>query len=203
MKMFSGDDWQIQAKAFCGLRRAWVCEEKEGSWEWEWQWIDAPLVVGGGYLRLSNQLFPKRSHQRTEEENKCIDWDCCADDATHAAVEMVEWEYHIFFDATWNLPVLYARAKSLDGSSLSLAEQLEELGIVIDGPPGSELVSQDQHPLLGTPFLVVHSCCLDQKLGALPPHQRSKLLSWFACTGPLLGLAISPRQWSLLCATNN
>lgn len=197
---FRGDDWQRQASSFCDLREVWEAE----SWEWEWKWIDAPLVAaGGGYLRLSPQLFPRRSHHREEEENNTIvDWDCCADDATQTATEFLEWEFHIFFDATWSLPALYARARRLDGTSLSLGEHFEELGIVLDGPPGSELVSQDQHPLLGTPFLLVHSCCLDQKLGALPP-QSDRLLSWFACTAPLVGLTISPRQWSLLCTKQN
>ncbi|KAJ8601824.1 hypothetical protein CTAYLR_009055 [Chrysophaeum taylorii] len=106
--------------------------------------------------------------------------------------DWVEWEFHILPDETWGF-ALYARACRVDGSQLRFGEAVRALGLEL-GKPGTELVSQEQHPILGEPFLVVHTCTAQEKLDLL----GSSLLTWFHVTGPVLGLKIHPRQWLLL-----
>lgn len=194
-------EWVREARLFCALRDAWP---KNSAWEWDWGWIEVDQYyscVGNGYLCLSRQFLRRRQpiHEAAVELH--------ADDAATSIVprrtDFLEWEYHILFDLTWRMPVLYARAFLLDGRLLSMSNLCEELALFESGKPGTERISQELHPVLGTPFLVIHSCCIQDTLNALSQAKDTSrplllLLRWFGVMAPMVGLRITPAQWSRL-----
>mmetsp|Transcript_32696 Transcript_32696/g.104236 ORF Transcript_32696/g.104236 Transcript_32696/m.104236 type:complete len:130 (+) Transcript_32696:287-676(+) len=101
---------------------------------------------------------------------------------------MLEWEFHVVLDPTYEVPAAYARACRVDGSALSVEDVLLEL------PPTSTGVSLEDHPVLNEPFLFFHACSTHELLDALD-HDQLPLLTWFLVAGPNMGLRIDPRQW--------
>lgn len=196
--MYDTAEWMREARLFCALRDAW----KACGWEWDWRWIEVDhyyRCVADGYLCLSRQFLPRRQHARES------DIELHADDAATSIVppptDFLEWEYHVLFDLTWRVPVLYARAFLLDGRQLPISHLCDELDFFESGKPGTERISQELHPVLGTPFLVVHSCCVQDTLNALSQANNCcrpslLLLRWFGVTAPMVGLRITPTQWS-------
>ena len=100
----------------------------------------------------------------------------------------LEWEFHVLFDKTYEVPVLYLRAFQLDGRAVSGLEIIDELNL------DSAMVSVEDHPFTGEPYIFFHACSTQELLENVDSDVLS-ILTWFLIAGPSVGLRIDPRQW--------
>ncbi|XP_023605972.1 ubiquitin-like-conjugating enzyme ATG10 isoform X2 [Myotis lucifugus] len=78
-----------------------------------------------------------------------------------AATEVIKYEYHVLYSCSYQVPVLYFRASFLDGRPLSLKDIWEGVHECYktrlqQGP--WDTITQQEHPILGQPFFVLHPC---------------------------------------------
>ncbi|XP_037537905.1 ubiquitin-like-conjugating enzyme ATG10 [Nematolebias whitei] len=71
------------------------------------------------------------------------------------------FEYHILYSCSYAAPVLYFRVFTLEGRSLTLEEVWScvhpSFRLHLQSCP-LDAISQQEHPLLGQPFFVLHPC---------------------------------------------
>jgi len=107
-----------------------------------WEWMEE------GYLLRRNEPWPPGAK--------------CASELT--------MELHAVYSVAFQVPTLLFRVFGLDGSSLGAVEVLHALPhmkVPEDSPPGTYTITQCEHPLLGTPFLMLHPCQTDQAMAML------------------------------------
>ncbi|XP_057595981.1 ubiquitin-like-conjugating enzyme ATG10 isoform X3 [Hippopotamus amphibius kiboko] len=80
---------------------------------------------------------------------------------TTTATEVIKYEYHVLYSCSYQVPVLYFRASFLDGSPLALKDIWEGVHEcykmrLLQGP--WDTITQQEHPILGQPFFVLHPC---------------------------------------------
>nr|XP_028604068.1 ubiquitin-like-conjugating enzyme ATG10 isoform X2 [Podarcis muralis] len=125
----------------------------------------------------------------------------CLDDSqvagNSAASEVIRYEYHVLYSCSYQAPVLYFRACFLDGRPLTLDEiwkgvhecYREQLW---QGP--WDTITQQEHPLLGQPFFVLHPCRTNEFMSAVlsSSYKQSRntnyIISWLSIVGPMVGL---------------
>ncbi|XP_048359708.1 ubiquitin-like-conjugating enzyme ATG10 isoform X2 [Sphaerodactylus townsendi] len=114
-----------------------------------------------------------------------------------AKSEAIRYEYHILYSCSYQAPVLYFRACFLDGRPLTLDEiwngvhecYKERLW---QGP--WETITQQEHPLLGQPFFVLHPCRTNEFMASMlsTSHKANRstnyIISWLSIVGPVVGL---------------
>ncbi|XP_017291544.1 ubiquitin-like-conjugating enzyme ATG10 isoform X2 [Kryptolebias marmoratus] len=113
---------------------------------------------------------------------------------------MFQFEYHILYSCSYAVPVLYFRAFTLEGRSLTLGEVWScvhpNFRICLQSCP-LNAISQQEHPLLGQPFFVFHPCRTEDfmkpMLQAAQDQHRTVnyVLSWLSVVGPVVGLDVS------------
>ncbi|XP_054842752.1 ubiquitin-like-conjugating enzyme ATG10 [Eublepharis macularius] len=117
----------------------------------------------------------------------------------HATSETIRYEYHVLYSCSYQAPVLYFRACFLDGRPLTLDEiwngvhecYKERLWL---GP--WDTITQQEHPLLGQPFFVLHPCRTNEFMASiLSSSQKGKrntnyIISWLSVVGPVVGLQL-------------
>ncbi|XP_046870815.1 ubiquitin-like-conjugating enzyme ATG10 isoform X2 [Hypomesus transpacificus] len=98
--------------------------------------------------------------------------------------QVVQYEYHILFSCSYQTPVLYFRASTLDGRSLSLEEVWNGVHpnyrIRLQNSPWDS-ITQQEHPLLGQSFFMLHPCKTEEFMrpvmqAALEEHRPSPWL---------------------------
>ncbi|MBZ3880511.1 V-type proton ATPase subunit S1-like protein [Sciurus carolinensis] len=77
------------------------------------------------------------------------------------ASEVIKYEYHVLYSSSYQVPVLYFRASFLDGRPLALKDIWEGVHEcyqtrLLQGP--WDTITQQEHPILGQPFFVLHPC---------------------------------------------
>ncbi|XP_023556763.1 ubiquitin-like-conjugating enzyme ATG10 isoform X2 [Octodon degus] len=80
---------------------------------------------------------------------------------TAAATEVVRYEYHVLYSCSHQVPVLYFRASFADGRPLALQDIWDGVhecyqARLRQGP--WDTITQQEHPVLGQPFFVLHPC---------------------------------------------
>ncbi|XP_075397360.1 ubiquitin-like-conjugating enzyme ATG10 isoform X2 [Tenrec ecaudatus] len=132
---------------------------------------------------------------------------------TTAEWDTIKYEYHVLYSCSYQVPVLYFRASFLDGRPLTLKDVWEEVHEcyktrLLQGP--WDTISQQEHPLLGQPFFVLHPCKTNEfmipVLKNSPKINRNVnyITSWLSIVGPVVGLnlplsyakAMSQNQWN-------
>ncbi|XP_040911500.1 ubiquitin-like-conjugating enzyme ATG10 [Toxotes jaculatrix] len=119
--------------------------------------------------------------------------------------QVLQCEYHILYSCSYCTPVLYFRAFTLEGRSLSLEEVWSSvhpnLRLPLQNSPLST-ITQQEHPLLGQPFFMLHPCRTEDfmrpVLKAAEDQNRTVnyVLLWLSVVGPLVGLDI-PLKYSI------
>uniref|UniRef100_UPI00358E6FE4 ubiquitin-like-conjugating enzyme ATG10 isoform X4 n=1 Tax=Myxine glutinosa TaxID=7769 RepID=UPI00358E6FE4 len=133
------------------------------------------------------------------------------------------FEYHVVYSLSYAVPVLYLNAHTLDGRRLSLDSILSRASLTLraglDGAGTSRVsgaesqdgddydgrtecairwdgLTQQEHPLLGHPFYVLHPCRTAQLLQPIvglahaERRQLNYLVSWLSTVGPAVGLSL-------------
>ncbi|XP_061694381.1 ubiquitin-like-conjugating enzyme ATG10 isoform X2 [Syngnathoides biaculeatus] len=116
------------------------------------------------------------------------------------------YEYHILYSCSYMAPVLYFRASTLEGRSLSLDEVWSSVHpnfrLRLQHSPLTT-ITQQEHPLLGQPFFMLHPCRTEEfmrpvlQLGKGKQRQVNYILTWLSVVGPLVGLDISLKYSTL------
>ncbi|OCU02346.1 ubiquitin-like-conjugating enzyme ATG10 [Xenopus laevis] len=108
--------------------------------------------------------------------------------------EMIHYEYHVLYSISYQAPVLYFRASFLDGKPLTLDEIWERVhdcfrSSLLQGP--WETITQQEHPILGQPFFVLHPCRTNEFMSSLQgtsARNGNYIISWLSTVGPVAGL---------------
>ncbi|XP_010876467.2 ubiquitin-like-conjugating enzyme ATG10 isoform X2 [Esox lucius] len=122
---------------------------------------------------------------------------CCMQDSRSSGV--IQYEYHILYSYSYQTPVLYFRASTLEGRSLSLEEVWDGVHPnyrqrLQHGP--WDTITQQEHPLLGQSFFVLHPCRTEEFMrpvlqAALEEHRQvNYVVTWLSVVGPVVGLDV-------------
>lgn len=119
--------------------------------------------------------------------------------------QVLQYEYHILYSCSYSSPVLYFRAFTLEGKSLSLEEVWSSVHpnfrLRLQHSP-LNTITQQEHPLLGQPFFMLHPCRTEDFMrpvlqAAQEQHRPvNYVLTWLSVVGPLVGLDI-PLKYSI------
>ncbi|KAI5946418.1 Ubiquitin-like-conjugating enzyme ATG10 [Manis javanica] len=120
-------------------------------------------------------------------------------EATEMAVgtEVIKYEYHVLYSYSYQVPVLYFRASFLDGRPLTLKDIWEGVHEcyktrLLQGP--WDTITQQEHPVLGQPFFVLHPCKTDEFMTPMLKNSQkinrrfNYITSWLSIVGPVVGL---------------
>ncbi|XP_035530707.1 ubiquitin-like-conjugating enzyme ATG10 [Morone saxatilis] len=120
--------------------------------------------------------------------------------------QVLQYEYHILYSCSYGTPVLYFRAVTLEGRSLSLEEVWSSVHpnfrLRLQHSPLNTITLQE-HPLLGQPFFMLHPCRTEEFMRPVlqaaqdQPRPVNYVLSWLSVVGPLVGLEV-PLKYSTL-----
>ncbi|ELK11488.1 Autophagy-related protein 10 [Pteropus alecto] len=94
---------------------------------------------------------------------------------TAAATEVVKYEYHVLYSCSYQVPVLYFRASFLDGRPLALKDIWDGVRECYktrlqQGP--WDTITQQEHPILGRPFFVLHPCKTNEFMAPVLKNAR-------------------------------
>ncbi|XP_076995366.1 ubiquitin-like-conjugating enzyme ATG10 isoform X3 [Tamandua tetradactyla] len=117
--------------------------------------------------------------------------------ATAAESEVIKYEFHVLYSCSYQVPVLYFRASFLDGRPLTLKDIWEGVHEcyrtrLVQGP--WETITQQEHPILGQPFFVLHPCKTNEFMSPILKESRkinrnvNYITSWLSIVGPVVGL---------------
>ncbi|XP_007451773.1 PREDICTED: ubiquitin-like-conjugating enzyme ATG10 [Lipotes vexillifer] len=116
---------------------------------------------------------------------------------TTTATEVIKYEYHVLYSCSYQVPVLYFRASFLDGSPLALKDIWEGVHEcyktrLLHGP--WDTITQQEHPILGQPFFVLHPCKTNEFMTPVLKNSQkinrnvNYITSWLSMVGPAVGL---------------
>ncbi|XP_048875232.1 ubiquitin-like-conjugating enzyme ATG10 isoform X1 [Brienomyrus brachyistius] len=119
--------------------------------------------------------------------------------APPGAAAVIRYEYHVLYSSSFQTPMLYFRASTLDGRSLSLEEIWDGVHSnyrqrLLHAPWDS--ITQQEHPLLGQPFFALHPCRTQEFMSPVLEAARNQnrslnyIVSWLSTVGPVVGLHI-------------
>ncbi|XP_076842610.1 ubiquitin-like-conjugating enzyme ATG10 [Brachyhypopomus gauderio] len=176
-----------------------------------WSWVDVKDVEEG-YMKKT-VLIPRRpcaalsqhAKHKPEEEVDIVTEEDQVDDVDGGAYAVCEnravihYEYHVLYSCSYQAPVLYFRASSLDGRPLSLGEVWNNVHPnyrqrLLQGP--WDTLTQQEHPLLGQPFFMLHPCRTEEFIRPILQMAHSEkrrvnyVLAWLSMVGPVVGLDV-------------
>ncbi|XP_028449584.1 ubiquitin-like-conjugating enzyme ATG10 isoform X1 [Perca flavescens] len=145
--------------------------------------VDADSIKGG--------IEDEEDGEEDEDDGVCV--------VSEGSSQMLQYEYHILHSCSYSTPVLYFRAFTQDGRSLSLEEVWSSVHpnfrLRLQNSPLNTITLQE-HPLLGQPFFMLHPCRTEEfmrpVLQAAQDQHRSVnyVLSWLSVVGPVVGLDV-------------
>lgn len=175
---------------------------------WEWKTLEGsddgymskihfqtrPKILQSDQCRNidADDEMPLLNEDALEAHAACahVSSDCCAE------TEVIRFEYHVLYSISYQVPVLYFRACFLDGRPLTLDEIW--MGVhecyrprLLQGP--WDTITQQEHPLLGQPFFVLHPCRTNEFMTPILSTSRKEqryvkyITSWLSIVGPVVG----------------
>ncbi|KAM8850083.1 ubiquitin-like-conjugating enzyme ATG10 isoform 3-T3 [Spinachia spinachia] len=145
----------------------------------------------------------------TEDEDDPDDPDDGVCVVSGGSSQVLQYEYHILHSCSYAAPVLYFRAFTQEGRSLSLEGMWSSVHpnyrLRLQSSP-LNTISLQEHPLLGQPFFMLHPCRTEEVMRPLlqAAHQQHRpvnyVLSWLSVVGPVVGLDVPLKYSTLLSA---
>ncbi|XP_029859533.1 ubiquitin-like-conjugating enzyme ATG10 isoform X3 [Aquila chrysaetos chrysaetos] len=128
-----------------------------------------------------------------------------------ATEEVIRYEYHVLYSSSYQVPVLYFRACFLDGRPLTLDEIWKSVHAcyqahLLEWP--WDTITQQEHPLLGQPFFVLHPCRTSEFMSSILTSSRKHdrhtnyIILWLSSVGPVVGLNL-PLSYAKLAPEQN
>ncbi|XP_076116961.1 ubiquitin-like-conjugating enzyme ATG10 isoform X1 [Mytilus galloprovincialis] len=152
------------------------------------------------YLSKKEVKKVSRQHieeKQTEDLTSIDEEDGCQLELS--STECLTYEYHVVYSHSYNVPVLYFNVYHQNGKLLSLDEVWSDIPECYRDRLLEErwsFITQQEHPLLGRPFFMLHPCHTKDLMAQVTAIQddghRNYLLSWLCAVGPVVGLKISP-----------
>ncbi|XP_043449151.1 ubiquitin-like-conjugating enzyme ATG10 isoform X2 [Prionailurus bengalensis] len=116
---------------------------------------------------------------------------------TTTGSQVIKYEYHVLYSCSYQVPVLYFRASFLDGRPLALKDIWEGIHEcyktrLLQEP--WDTITQQEHPILGQPFFVLHPCKTDDFMTPVLKNSQkinrsvNYITSWLSVVGPVVGL---------------
>ncbi|TFK43610.1 hypothetical protein BDQ12DRAFT_187372 [Crucibulum laeve] len=157
--MLSRSQFEIAAKAF-------IANHDSHSHS-AWSWFDSARPGYGFMSRTTIHTRPIPAHDLADEETE--------DDATvtiHPTHEQLTCKQYVVYSASFQVPAFYFTIHNSNGSPLPLSEIVKSSLFKLGVPDGSHattfaltmptssfpLLSQGDHPILGTPCWYLHPC---------------------------------------------
>ncbi|XP_066474286.1 ubiquitin-like-conjugating enzyme ATG10 isoform X2 [Tiliqua scincoides] len=171
-----------------------------------WQWTNVKDSADGYMSKTHFQVKGGSTSGIGEvtNESDAVTFTHCEEDlddsqvaGTHAVSEVIRYDYHVLYSCSYQAPVLYFRACFLDGKSLTLDEIWNGVNECYrerlwQGP--WDTITQQEHPLLGQTFFVLHPCRTNEFMSSVLSSSRKEnrctnyIISWLSIVGPVVGL---------------
>ncbi|NXM82059.1 ATG10 enzyme, partial [Oenanthe oenanthe] len=172
---------------------------------WEWR---TSKDLGDGYLskthfQVRNRHIPPDLKEKNNDNPEQILFarveeplDDSQASGGCSAEEVVRYEYHVLYSSSYQVPVLYFRACFLGKASRDslcwVHVHASYQACLQEGP--WDTITQQEHPILGQPFFVLHPCRTKEFISAVlsgsQEHHRhtNYIILWLSTVGPVVGL---------------
>ena len=117
------------------------------------------------------------------------------------SVKLWHWHVTVVYSETWQTPTLYFRVEdAYRGEPCSRTEVINYLTRMHYRNNVSDtwdFVSQDEHPITGTPCFFLHPCRTNESLNHLAKHDDPavRLLQWMSILLPSIGITITSKEF--------
>lgn len=128
-------------------------------------------------------------------EDSVLEQDDESEARLKGAKDVITLEYHLLYSLSYQVPILYFNAWRPNGEFLSIEEIWTLACPTLRGALKKArwgAISQQDHPILGTPYFFFHPCNSAQLLANVAQDDRAnKVIAWLSVVAPLVGLPFS------------
>ncbi|KAF5887073.1 ubiquitin-like-conjugating enzyme ATG10 isoform X1, partial [Clarias magur] len=138
------------------IRDGWSWTEVKGCEE---RYLKKTVIMSGRFYSLLNDKDDDGMNALTGADE--MDDEPAGAYTIGASQVLMQYEYHVLYSLSHQVPVLYFRASTLDGKPLTLEEVWRNVhpNYKHKQPQGPwDTLTQQEHPLLGQPFFMLHPC---------------------------------------------
>jgi len=105
--------------------------------------------------------------------------------------------YHVIYNQSYNVPVLYFNMYKKDGRLLSIEEVWKHVPAAYQAELRSNAwgaITQQEHPLTGIPYFSIHPCQTEKLMKSCLTNTHCSdsnyIICWLSMFGPLVGLSL-------------
>lgn len=177
-----------------------------------WHFVVQQDEPGCSYLEKRSVIKAQSRHLKDVPSDDCPaadfglkeELDC--ESVVENNQEALRCVYNIVYSVSYSVPVLYFNIWKQDGSLLPLPEVWSMVPDSFQGQLKDvwwSTITQQEHPILRTPFFQLHPCKTAQLMDqVLPSHNKEHanyIVTWLSSMAPLVGLDL-PNGYSALTA---
>ncbi|XP_055587032.1 ubiquitin-like-conjugating enzyme ATG10 [Uranotaenia lowii] len=166
-----------------------------------WELVESPVHGTNDYLRKSVKqklLIGSRTivaENTIDDEDELSQNDPSELKVAHDQSELVQFEYHVVYSVSYQVPMMYFNVYKSNGTQLRLEEAwtaFRELVSTEEHEQLKQTLTQMEHPVLFRPFLALHPCRTAQVLGNVN-QSHNKIVSFLSSYGPFVDLKLDIR----------